>query len=57
MTLSIVPALKARVMAVEFIKNNPRLKALVDHPAGPFTSKEKKGVPAGQIWPFDGLVE
>lgn len=49
MTLSIVPALKARVMAVEFIKNNPRLKALVDHPAGPFTSKEKKRVLAGQI--------
>lgn len=39
MTLSIVPALKARVLAVEFIKNNPRLRALVDHPAGPFTSK------------------
>lgn len=38
MTLSIVPALKARVLAVEFIKNNPRLRALVDHPAGPFTS-------------------
>lgn len=38
MTLSIVPALKARVLAVEFIKSNPRLKALVDHPAGPFTS-------------------
>ena len=39
MTFSIVPALKARVLAVEFIKNNPRLKALVDHPAGPFTSE------------------
>lgn len=39
MTLSIVPALKARVLAVEFIKNNPRLRALVDHPAGPFTSE------------------
>ncbi len=38
MTLSIVPALKARVLAVEFVKNNPRLRALVDHPAGPFTS-------------------
>jgi hypothetical protein len=39
MTLSIVPALKARVLAVEFVKNNPRLRALVDHPAGPFTSE------------------
>lgn len=39
MTLSIVPALKARVLAVEFVKNNPRIKALVDHPAGPFTSE------------------
>ncbi len=39
MGLSVVPALKARVMAVEFVKNNPRIKAMLDHPAGPFTSK------------------
>ncbi|GAB5032939.1 mitochondrial pyruvate carrier 2-like [Nannochloropsis oceanica] len=37
MGLSVVPALKARVMAVEFVKNNPRIKAMLDHPAGPFT--------------------
>ena len=35
MGLSVVPALKARVMAVEFVKNNPRIKAMLDHPAGP----------------------
>ena len=37
--ISVVPALKARVLAIEFIKKNPKLTALLDHPAGPFTSK------------------
>ena len=39
MGIGVVPALKARVLAVEFVKNNPRIKALLDHPAGPFTSE------------------
>jgi hypothetical protein len=36
---SVVPALKARVLAMEFIKSNPKLYSLLDHPAGPFTSE------------------
>jgi hypothetical protein len=36
---SVVPALKARVLAIEIIKRNPKLVALLEHPAGPFTSK------------------
>ena len=37
--ISVVPALKARILAIDFISKNPRLTALLDHPAGPFTSK------------------
>jgi len=39
MALGVVTALKARLLAVGFIKNNPRVKAVLDHPAGPFTSE------------------
>jgi hypothetical protein len=36
--LGIVPKLQAQVVAVPFIANNPRVKGLLEHPAGPFTS-------------------
>jgi len=36
---SIVPGLKARTLALAFVKSNPKVAAFLDHPAGPFTSK------------------
>ena len=34
---SIVPALRAKVMATPFIQNNPSIGSLIGSPAGPFT--------------------
>lgn len=37
MSFSVVPLLKARVMAIKFVQNNPKVQELLNHPAGPFT--------------------
>lgn len=34
---SIVPRLQARVLSTDLVANNPKLKSLLSHPAGPFT--------------------
>lgn len=34
----VVPKLQSAVVAQPFIVNNPKLKSLLEHPAGPFTS-------------------
>lgn len=39
---SIVPRLQARVLSTEFVANNPQLKSLLNHPAGPFTGKKER---------------
>ena len=37
MVFGVVPRLQAQVVGLPFISNNPRLKGLLEHPAGPFT--------------------
>ena len=37
MGFGVVPRLQAQVVGLPFISNNPRLKGLLEHPAGPFT--------------------
>jgi hypothetical protein len=38
MSFSVVPVLKARVMALKFVQKNPKVQEILNHPAGPFTS-------------------
>lgn len=40
MLLGVVPRLQAHVVSTPFVANSPRLKGLLEHPAGPFTSEE-----------------
>mmetsp|Transcript_11967 Transcript_11967/g.15652 ORF Transcript_11967/g.15652 Transcript_11967/m.15652 type:complete len:132 (-) Transcript_11967:282-677(-) len=35
--ISVVPAMKARVMAMKFVQKNSKVAEFLDHPAGPFT--------------------
>ncbi|CAM9896522.1 unnamed protein product [Heterosigma akashiwo] len=35
--IGVVPAMKARVMAMNFIQKNQKIAEFLDHPAGPFT--------------------
>lgn len=42
--VSVVPALKARVLAMAFVKNNAKLQGFIEHPAGPFTSESSSGL-------------
>jgi len=39
--MNFVPRIQAQVVSQPFIANNPKLKSLLEHPAGPFTSMFK----------------